>query len=431
MENSVYIWKDGQERKPLPMDSTLNQIIDLVREHQVVVIQAPTGAGKTIRIPQALLLEFQERMLHMTLPRRAAVRWCGKYMASEMGSRPGGVIGWRLYKEEPVMSAETRLLMTVDQSLANRIRRTGQLPEGIIIVDEAHERSVSTDLLLGLIKEALPSSPKTKLLITSATIDTQKFSQFFGGAPVVKTTSRQYDVEVHVRELFTGEHHSQAAISEGHRVVEKFVQGQLTIAGDLQGDVRQRVGQGTLIVLLPGKEDIANALRELSRQAEELGVLDRVEILACHGETTPEDQDKVQSQVQDGVLRIVCGTEILRSSVTLPQVVGVIDSLQVKRNLVNERGVAHITKIAVSMAEADQAKGRAGRTGPGFYIPCSFYGEYGCLAPYPEPSIIREPTTSVALQVAAVGRSVRDFSFIDPPPPDKVEVAIGRLQAIG
>jgi HrpA-like RNA helicase len=424
-------WKDGRWREPLPIDGHLPEILRLLADNQVVIVEAETGAGKTTRIPQAVLLEHPDVKIWMTQTRRAAVRWNGRRIAAEMGCRPGGIVGWRLFGEEPVVSRETRLTLVIDQSLTNRIRESGgRLPEGLLIIDEAHERSVSTDLLLGLIKEALPSSPNTKVLVTSATIDTRKFSEFFGWAPVISVTGRCYPVATEVVKLESYEHHTGAAARAACDVLERFVQGTLqTPTADGKG--MQTVTFGTVIVLLPGKEDIASVMSAISQRAKELAVTDRVQVLSCHGESSPEEQDAVQEDLPERTIRFVCGTEVLRTSVTVRNTAGVIDSLQVKRLTTDAKGVAHLEKIAVSRAEADQAKGRAGRTAPGFYIACSFGNEYETLRPYPIPAILREPITHVALQVAAVGRSVRDFAFIDSPDREKVEVAITRLKRLG
>lgn len=157
----------------------------------------------------------------------------------------------------------------------------------------------------------------------------------------------------------------------------------------------------------------------------------RVEVLSCHGESTPEEQDEIHRPLREGQIRFVCATEVVRTSVTVRETIGVIDSLQVKRLITDAKGVAHLTKVAVSKAEAEQAKGRAGRTQPGFYIPVSFEMEYENLAPYPQPAILREPLTNVALQVADIRRSIRDFPFIDRPDAEKVEVALTRLRRLG
>jgi hypothetical protein len=184
-------------------------------------------------------------------------------------------------------------------------------------------------------------------------------------------------------------------------------------------------------VLLPGTEDIAGVMSDIEQAAQEHDAVSRFEFMPCHGDLTPEEQDLVQSPLPPGTLRFVCGTEILRSSVTVPETVGLIDSLQIKRNLTEANGVSHLTKIAVSKAEADQARGRPGRTGPGFYMPISYQDEYHNLEPYPMPAVLREPITKVALQVASIGRSIHRFQWIDAPDNKRVEVAIRRLKLVG
>lgn len=411
----------------LPIDNRLDEIVGLLDDHQVVIVQAETGAGKTTRIPQAALAAGFR--VNMTQTRRAAVRWNGRRIADELSCKPGELVGWRLRGEEPVMSADTRLIIRMDQSVL-RIIRNGRLPEGLLIIDEAHERSVSIDLLLGLVKQYLPVSPNTKVLVTSATIDTEKFSAYFDGAPVVTVPGRVFPVSTEVVQMHRYEHHTEAASRAARSVFDRFLAGTLTTPA-AEGAGTQSVTGGTVIVLLPGKEDIRNVMSDVRETAERLGASDRVEILPCHGESTPAEQDAIQAPVPDGTLRFVCGTEVLRNSVTVMQTVGVVDSMQVKRLVVTPRGVSALMKVSVSRAEADQAKGRAGRTAPGFYIAVSFGREYDTLATYPQPAILREPIAHVVLQVAAAGLDARTFQFLDRPSEDHVNVAIRRLQQVG
>jgi HrpA-like RNA helicase len=330
-----------------------------------------------------------------------------------------------------MVSRRTRLTLLIDQSLANNIRRLGtHLPEGILIIDEAHERSIPTDLLLGLIKEALPHSPKTRIVITSATLDVEKFASFFEPASVIRVSGRCFPVVTQLVELEKYEHVSGGAARGACNVLKNFAQGKLEIPA-AEGEGKQIVSRGTVIVLLPGKEDISNVMSEIRRQAEQLKVSERVQVLSCHGESDPEEQDRVQTHIPEGTLRFVCGTEVLRSSVTLPEVVGVVDSLEVKRFVSDARGVGHLTKIKVSKAESDQGKGRAGRTQPGFYMPVAYKDDFAGLDPHPTPAILQQPISNVVLQVASIGRSARTFSFIDRPPADKIDAAIKRLQRLG
>lgn len=423
-----YKWKDGRHRVALPIDNKLEEIQGLIHNHQVVVVEAETGAGKTLRLGQAAVLADPTRRVTMTQTRRNACRWNGKKIAEEMGSQPGGLVGWRLSAmKENFVSQKTGLVLTMTQSLVNNISRNGgKLPKGLLIIDEAHERSKEVDLLLGLIKEGLPRCPNTKVLVTSATIDAEKFSKFFGSVPVVKVAGRCFPVSTEVVRLNKYEHHTQGAARAASVVLDRFLAGKLEIP-TTDGEGRMVVTKGTVLVLLPGKEDITAVMAAITRNAQRCCV----EVLSCHGESSRSEQDAVQRPVPDGVLRFVCGTEILRSSVTIPDTCGVIDSLQIKRKVCDAKGVMHQQKIPVSRAEADQAKGRAGRTAAGFYMPVSFDREYEGLQPWPQPAILREAVTSTTLEIAAVGRSIRDFPFLDAPQHEKIEVAIRRLQALG
>lgn len=424
-------WPDGRKRPDRPIDLELHSLLELLDRNRLVIVQAETGAGKTSRIPQAVALAYPGQQVIVTQPRRAAVRWNADYVAREMGSPLGGKVGYRLSRETPRTSNDTQVSFHIDQSIINSIRRTGRLPEGILIIDEAHERSVSLDLLLGLIKEYLPQSPNTRVLITSATIDAEKFSTFFGGAPNMRVSGRMFPVDTEVIRLERYEHHSQGAARAAKTLLERFVKQQLLLPPDQEGGAKSIVQKGTVLVLLPGKEDIGEVMANIAREAERLGVLDRIEILSCHGESSPKDQDAVQMPVPERTLRIICGTEILRTSVTVPETIAVVDSLQVKRFITDNRGIGHLVKVPVSREQADQAKGRAGRTQPGIYIPVSFDNEYEKLQPFTQPAILREPVTHTALQVAAIGRSLRTFPLIDAPASEKVEVAIRRLQRMG
>ncbi|MGF7229118.1 MAG: DEAD/DEAH box helicase [Candidatus Saccharibacteria bacterium] len=409
----------------LPIDSQMPRIMDQLRTNQTTIVAAETGAGKTTRIPQAILRLWSTSQVIMTQTRRAPVRWNGKRIAEELGSKPGGLVGWRLSGEESTVSKETRLTLLVDQTLVNQIVRTKKLPRGVLVIDEAHERSVSTDLLLGLIKMYLPTSPNTRVVVTSATIDTQKFSEYFDGAPISEVAGRCYPVHAEVVRLNDREHHTQGAARVARNLMELFAQnGSIPTAGG-------PATSGAVLVLLPGKEDITAVIKQITEKARHLDAESRFQVLSCHGESTTEEQDVIQTSVPEGTLRFVVGTEVLRSSVTVEGTIGVIDSLQVKRFVTNALGVGSLVKIAVSKAEADQGKGRAGRTRPGIYFAISFGNEYETLELYPQPAMLREPISSILLQVAATGLNVREFPFIDAPSIEQMDAALMRLHKIG
>lgn len=423
------IWPDKRVRVPLPVDDKLPEILALLKEHPVLICEAETGAGKTTRIAQAIILSNPELKVWMTQPRRNACRWIGQRIAAELGTTPGQLVGWRLLNEAPVYSATTRLELMIDRSLINRILNTPILPAGVIIIDEAHERSIDIDFLLALIKEKLPSSPNTRVIVTSATIDTKKFSDFFNNAPILTIAGRCFPVSVEVFNLSQGEHHTEGAIRAARQTLRQFLGDQLFIFDE--NKIKRTVNMGNVLILLPGKEDITAATRALGEEVQRLGAAGRVEVLSCHGESTSAEQDQVQKSLSQNTLRLICCTELLRSSVTVPETIGVIDSLQVKRLVTNEHGIASLEKVPVSKAEADQAKGRAGRTGPGFYIPISFEYQYQQLAPWPQPAILRESLTHLILQIASINRSARTFNLIDRPGSKEIEAATARLIMLG
>lgn len=422
----------GVSRVPRVIDDSLGRLLDLYEQgNQVVVMTAGTSAGKTSRAPQALALTYPDQHIWVSQPRRKAVRKNGGWVAREMGSRPGGLVGWRLAGDQSVESRETRIHFRVDMSLVARIVADGgRLPEGFLIVDEAHERSIAIDLLLGLIKEGLPSSPRTKVLITSATIDTSAFSQFFDNAPVIAVPGTGYPVRTEVVRLNRGEHHTQGAIRAANMALDRFLAGEPLVPNETDTELVP-VANGTVLVLLPGKEDIEQAMRALEwrePQAEAAGK--KVEVMECHGETQAASDDLIDQPMEDGVIRFICATEVVRTSVTIAEVIGVVDSLQVKRPLADANGVTHLTKVPISKAEAEQGRGRGGRDRPAFYMPVSFGNEFENLASHPTPAVVYSPLTSVALQIATMGKSIRTFPLINRPEAGRIEVAIKRLQRL-
>lgn len=434
MQSKFFSEKFGVSRVPRVIDDSLDHLLDLYEQgNQVVVMTAGTSAGKTSRAPQALALAYPDEHVWVSQPRRKAVRKNGGWVAREMGSRPGGVVGWRLAGDEPVESRETHIHFRVDMSLVARIVADGgRLPEGFLIVDEAHERSIAIDMLLGLIKGGLPSSPRTKVLVTSATIDTSAFSQFFDNAPVIDVPGTGFPVRTEVIRLNRGEHHTQGAIRAANMALDRFLAGEPLVPNETDTGMAP-ASKGTVLVLLPGKEDIEAAMRALEWRATQVAAAGngkRVEVMECHGETQAASDDLIDQPMEDGVIRFVCATEVVRTSVTIAEIIGVVDSLQVKRPLADASGVTHLTKVPISKAEAEQGRGRGGRDRPAFYMPVSFGGEYEGLAPHPTPAVVYSPLTSVALQIASMGKSIRTFPLINRPEQGRIEVAIKRLQRL-
>ncbi|HJP96848.1 MAG TPA: hypothetical protein VJ843_05775 [Candidatus Saccharimonadales bacterium] len=417
----------------LPIDAHLPRIVEAIRDNPVVIVEAETGAGKTTRIPQAIA-ELLDEYICMTLPRRSALQPIGERIAAEMGTTPGDQVGWMLAREASVMGPDTRVTLQVTQSMVNWIIEGGMLPEGVLIIDEAHERSIPIDLLLGLVKSLLPRCPKTKVVVTSATIDTERFKRFFERdaddrvireVPVIKVEGKCFPVEVRPYELQKHEHHSDGAAAAAIEELQAFASsgGRISVAGGF-------ATKGSVDVLLPGVDDIREAASKLRKEADRYPGMD-VEILTVASKSSKEDFGAIFSPVPEGALRFVLGTEVLRSSITDPNCVVVIDSLQIKRRVCDENGVGHLKKISVSRAEADQGRGRAGRTANGAYRPIVLKDEFDHLEPYPIPAIVREPIAAVVLQIAYCGLDARFFELPDQPKPETIDAAVARLQRLG
>jgi HrpA-like RNA helicase len=416
MEN---IWPDC----PLPIDSQLDNIISQLKNNKVVICSAETGSGKSTRIAQALHLSDPNLQIVLTQPRRNAVRWTARRIASELKCKVGSLVGWKM-KNDRKFSKDTKILLTVDLSFLNEVKKTGKLPPGVIIVDEAHERSIPLDILLSVIKIKLPYYPNTKLLVASATIDFQKFSKYFYDASVLQCTVQNYPVDVVPFQRLPQEHHTEGAIRCAKHVMKCFFQNDLKLSNDV------RIRNGVVILLLPGIFDIRKAVDKILAYAKEQKEAVRIEAMPCSGEMSNEEQDLIHSKLPFDVLRFICGTEVLRASVTIQDTIGVIDSLEIKR-MVEKNGICRLTKVAISKAQANQAKGRAGRTQPGFYMPVSWSNEYAYLEGHSIPDVLRLPLDFAALQIAAFGFSILNLDLLDQPSVENSKNALTRLRNIG
>ncbi len=489
-----YIWKDGVARVERPMDMYLKEVLDKLSQKQVVVVQAETGVGKTSRIPQAIMDSQPNTKIYMTQPRRYAVRMNAGYIAREKKQRLGQDVDFTLRgvpgenSQDKKASRDAKLEVMIDETLVNRILREKKLPDGVIIVDEAHERSINIDLLLLLIRTYLPNSPNTKILITSATIDTQKFKGYFkyspeeltaysgkeseldfAAEPVIALNEKLFRVETEMIHLNSGEHHTTKAIETAVEVFKQFVVGKteaglkdrvlaeeeriyrekgfisfsvlpvpqpLTIPPEQEGDARIPVADGTVLVFLPGKEEIAEGVRVLKEYARKIGCSEYVECLSMYRGVDDAERNAIEAPIVPGKLRVIFTTEILKSSVTPTKTVVVIDSFQVKRDVENEHGVSVLRKVSQSGAESEQAKGRGGRTNTTVYKPVvggidevlSMQEESGDY--WPQPAILREGIISVTLKMAAAGLDIKTAKLLDRPNQKNVDRAVIRLQQI-
>nr|NIM02461.1 ATP-dependent RNA helicase HrpA [Acidobacteriota bacterium]NIT12602.1 ATP-dependent RNA helicase HrpA [Acidobacteriota bacterium] len=397
----------------LPITAWREELLRVVGEHQVVIVAGETGSGKSTQLPK-LLLELgrgTDRLIGHTQPRRIAARSIAERIAEELGTTVGGRVGYAVRFTDTV-SRDTMVKVMTDGILLNEIHHDRLLRRyDTIIIDEAHERSLNIDFLLGYLKRLLPRRPDLKLIITSATIDTARFAEHFDDAPVVEVSGRTHPVELRYRPLDdpeTGELRDQpTAIADAVR--------------ELAG-----LGTGDVLVFCSGEREIRDAVESI----EELE-LRHTEVLPLFGRLSAAQQHRVFSAHTGR--RIVVATNVAETSLTVPGIRYVVDAGTARISRYSRRTkVQRLPIEPVSRASADQRAGRCGRLGPGVCI--RLYGEddYESRPEFTDPEILRTNLASVILQMAAVGLGeIGDFPFLDPPDTRSIRDGVALLVELG
>jgi len=403
----------------LPIAAEAERIVGLIRAHQVVVIAGETGSGKTTQLPKLCLAAGRGAagMIGCTQPRRIAARAVARRVAEELGTQLGALVGYQVRFNDQVGETTAVKFMT-DGILLAEIQSDRWLSAyDTLIVDEAHERSLNIDFLLGYLKQLLARRPDLKLIVTSATIDTERFSRHFGDAPVVSVEGRGYPVEVRYRPLEGGDDEAGEA-RDGERTV---VDGIVSACDEIV-----REGRGDVLVFLPGEREIRDAHQALERRKYR-----HTEVLPLYARLSTRDQDRVFNPGPQR--RIVLATNVAETSLTVPRIHYVIDPglARVKRYSPRQKlDRLHIEPI--SQASADQRKGRCGRIAPG--VCYRLYAEADFLArdAYTDPEIRRAALAGVILRMLALGLGDIDaFPFLEPPDPRAVADGWQQLHELG
>jgi ATP-dependent helicase HrpA len=396
----------------LPVSERRGDILAAIRDHQVVVIAGETGSGKTTQIPK-MCLELGrgiDGMIGHTQPRRIAARTVAERLAEEMRVEVGGAVGYAVRFTDTV-SDQTLVKVMTDGILLAEIPHDRRLyAYDTIIVDEAHERSLNIDFLLGYLAQLLPRRPDLKVIITSATIDTARFAAHFG-APVVEVSGRTYPVEVRYRPLtLEASPDSQDSDAEERDINEAIVDAVHELAGE---------GPGDMLVFLPGERDIRDAAEALRASGP-----DDIEVLPLYARLTAAEQHRV-FRPHPG-RRVVLATNVAETSLTVPGIHYVIDTGLARISRFNHRTkVQRLPIERISRASANQRAGRCGRIAPGTCIRLYSEGDYEDRPEFTDPEILRTNLASVMLQMAAIGLGgVEAFPFLQPP--DRRSVADGR-----
>ena len=393
----------------LPISQHVGEIADALTHRQVVIVAGETGSGKTTQLPKICLQAGfgQTAMIGHTQPRRIAARATASRIAEELKVALGQQVGFAVRFTDQVAESTAIKVMT-DGLLLTEIRRDRKLSRyDAIIVDEAHERSLNIDFLLGYLKKLLPKRRGLKLIITSATIDVDRFAEHFGEAPVIEVSGRGHPVETHHLEPSEDE---QADLL---RAIEAIEAAPKRAAEDL-------------LVFQTGEREIFESAKFLRK-----ALAGRFEILPLYARLSASDQQRV---FQPGAKRrIVLATNVAETSITVPNIGFVVDPGKARINRYSYRSKLQRLPIEpISQASADQRRGRCGRIGPGLCVRLYSEEDYSARPAYSEPEIKRVNLASVVLQMRAFGLGdIERFPFLDPPERKAVKDALTLLHELG
>ncbi len=397
----------------LPIVEWRDELLDQIKEHQIVIVAGETGSGKSTQLPK-LCLELGRgvsgRIGH-TQPRRIAARSIAERVAEELGTQLGSLVGYTVRFTDEVQDATAVKVMT-DGILLNEIQRDPNLRQyDTIIIDEAHERSLNVDFLLGYLKRLLPRRPDLKLIVTSATIDTERFAAHFDNAPVVEVAGRTYPVEVRYRPLIDPE------------TAEPRDQSQAIC--DAVAELSSE-GTGDVLVFCSGEREIRDAVDALT----DLN-LRHTDILPLFGRLSAGEQHRVFSSHTGR--RIIVSTNVAETSLTVPGIRYVVDTGMARISRYSRRTkVQQLPIEAISQASAQQRSGRCGRLGPGICIRLYDEDDFDGRPEFTDPEILRTSLASVMLQMAAVGLGeIENFPFIDGPDTRAIRDGIALLHELG
>ncbi|MFE8007876.1 ATP-dependent RNA helicase HrpA [Streptomyces sp. NPDC057418] len=399
----------------LPVSQKKDEILEAIRDHQVVIVAGETGSGKTTQIPK-ICMELGRGvrgMIGHTQPRRIAARTVAERVADELKTPLGEAVGWKVRFTDQVNPDATFVKLMTDGILLAEIQTDRELlAYDTIIIDEAHERSLNIDFLLGYLARLLPKRPDLKVVITSATIDPERFAQHFGEAPIVEVSGRTYPVEVRYRPLL-------------EEAGEDSDRDQITAICDAVDELHSE-GPGDVLVFLSGEREIRDTADALNKRN-----LRHTEVLPLYARLSHAEQHRV-FQRHTG-RRIVLATNVAETSLTVPGIKYVIDPGNARISRYSHRTkVQRLPIERISQASANQRKGRCGRTSDGICIRLYSEDDFVTRPEFTDPEILRTNLASVILQMTAAGLGeIEKFPFIDPPDHRNIRDGIQLLQELG
>ena len=394
----------------LPVSQRKAEIEKLLSEHQVIVVAGETGSGKTTQLPK-MCLELGLGNLGTighTQPRRIAARSVAARIAEELQTEIGDLVGYKVRFNDQI-SDNTQIKLMTDGILLAEIQTDRFLNQySCLIIDEAHERSLNNDFILGYLKQLLPRRPNLKVIITSATIDVERFSKHFNNAPIIEVSGRTYPVEVRYRPVADEEDQDQ-------------LQGILNAVDELQAE-----GRGDILIFMNGEREIRDTAEALQKQN-----LKHTEILPLFARLSAQEQNKIFHP--SGLNRIVLATNVAETSLTVPGIKYVIDPGTARISRYSYRTkVQRLPIEPISQASANQRKGRCGRVSEGICIRLYSEEDFNNRPEFTDPEILRTNLASVILQMTALGLdNIEAFPFVDAPDKRHIQDGVKLLEELG
>ena len=398
----------------LPISARRDEIARALNEHQVVIVCGETGSGKSTQLPKLCLALGRgiSAMIGHTQPRRIAARTLAMRIASELGSELGQAVGYKVRFNDRI-GPDTYIKLMTDGILLAETESDRWLEHyDTLIIDEAHERSLNIDLLLGYLKTVLPRRPELKLIVTSATLDPERFSRHFDNAPIIEVSGRTYPVEVRYRPLYSQDE------NERDRSLEQAI---LEAADEIS-----KIDRGDILVFLPGEREIRETAQALRKHHPP-----DTEILPLYARLSAAEQNRVFQP--HNRRHIVLATNVAETSLTVPGVRYVIDTGLARINRYSPRTkVQRLVCEPIARASADQRKGRCGRQSRGICYRLYAAEDFEARAQFTDPEILRTNLASVILRLKSLHLGeVEDFPFIDPPDSRYVKAGYKLLEELG
>lgn len=405
-----------EQRESLPVYKFRNQLLEAVRAHQLLIVVGDTGSGKTTQLTQYLAEAgfANEGMIGCTQPRRVAAMSVAQRVAEEVGCKLGHEVGYTI-RFEDCTGPDTKIKYMTDGIMQREILLDPLLSRySVIMLDEAHERTIATDVLFGLLKKTLKRRPDLKLIVTSATLDADKFSEYFNKCPIFSIPGRTYPVEI----MYSREPESDYLDAALVTVMQ----------------IHLTEPMGDILLFLTGKEEIDTSCEILYERMKALGPsVPELIILPIYGALPSEVASRIFEPAPPGSRKVVIATNIAETSITIDGIYYVVDPGFVKQTAYDAKlGMDRLQVTPISQAQAKQRAGRAGRTGPGkcfrLYTEAAFQSE---MLPTTIPEIQRQNLSNTILMLKAMGiNDLLHFDFMDPPPTNTMLTALEELYAL-